>query len=341
VQRAWPWLAIAALCAVVLVPALDFQPLIAQGDHGRDLYAAAATLRGELPYRDYYWPYGPIMPLYYGLAFGLLGASAHSLLVAAAALEALTALLVYAMLARTQPRGLALLGAWWFLLFDRGFPHTWSHAGPRAAFVLLTLALLRYLDDASRRALWLACAATALLLLGKLNFGVVGWLGLSAAVVYGERHFDSARRSERLRAARRGLLAVAAVAVASYAWLLHGLPGYEVRQSLPFLPGDRLASEGVAAGLGQLIREGGQRIAGGGHALVAVVLTGAGLVLWVRELLRGAPPQARTRSAPSAARGEATARARRRRTRDIVVIAGFYLASLHELVLSGIDYRMA
>ena len=55
------------ISAVVLLwPWHDFQEFLAQGDHGRDLYAAQAVLLGEMPYRDFWWVYGPLMPYYYG-----------------------------------------------------------------------------------------------------------------------------------------------------------------------------------------------------------------------------------------------------------------------------------
>ena len=49
---------------VVLYPFIDYQPIMATGDHGRDLYAARVALEGRVPYRDYWWVYGPAMPYY-------------------------------------------------------------------------------------------------------------------------------------------------------------------------------------------------------------------------------------------------------------------------------------
>ena len=34
---------------VVLYPFIDYQPIMATGDHGRDLYAAQVSLKGHLP----------------------------------------------------------------------------------------------------------------------------------------------------------------------------------------------------------------------------------------------------------------------------------------------------
>ena len=37
--------------AAVFAPALNFQGVLAPGDHGRDLYAFKKTLEGQTPYR--------------------------------------------------------------------------------------------------------------------------------------------------------------------------------------------------------------------------------------------------------------------------------------------------
>ena len=54
---------------LIYFPAHNYQPLLAQGDHGRDLYAFDQTIHGAKPYRDYWWVYGPLMPYYYALFF--------------------------------------------------------------------------------------------------------------------------------------------------------------------------------------------------------------------------------------------------------------------------------
>ena len=54
-------------------PELNFQDLLSQGDHGRDLYAFDAVTHGKLPYKDFWWVYGPLMPYYYGLFFKIFG----------------------------------------------------------------------------------------------------------------------------------------------------------------------------------------------------------------------------------------------------------------------------
>ena len=58
---------------VILYPTINYQPWLASGDHGRDLYCFKATLDGAVPYRDYWWVYGPIMPYYYAVFLKFFG----------------------------------------------------------------------------------------------------------------------------------------------------------------------------------------------------------------------------------------------------------------------------
>ena len=52
---------------------MDIQPLMAQGDHGRDLYVFDRTVQGDQVYADYWWVYGPAMPHYYAFFVDKLG----------------------------------------------------------------------------------------------------------------------------------------------------------------------------------------------------------------------------------------------------------------------------
>src|ERR1700691_2727007 len=65
---------------IIAVPLSNSQSYLAQGDHGRDLYAAQAVYRGELPYKNFWWVYGPLMPYYYGLFFKIFGTHISSML---------------------------------------------------------------------------------------------------------------------------------------------------------------------------------------------------------------------------------------------------------------------
>src|ERR1035438_646575 len=80
---------------IITAPYANFQDYLSQGDHGRDLYAAEAVYRGELPYRDFWWVYGPLMPYYYGLFYKIFGVHITSVLLGRALLGIACSVLMY------------------------------------------------------------------------------------------------------------------------------------------------------------------------------------------------------------------------------------------------------
>src|ERR1039458_2511370 len=103
------------LSTIIFVwPELNFQDQLAQGDHGRDLYAFEAVYRHQLPYKDFWWVYGPIMPYYYGLFYKILGVHITSILAARALLLVGCALFFYLSCALLMSPALAFLGTVWF-----------------------------------------------------------------------------------------------------------------------------------------------------------------------------------------------------------------------------------
>src|SRR5271154_7486888 len=78
----------------ITAPYSNFQDYLSQGDHGRDLYAAQAVYRGELPYRNFWWVYGPLMPYYYGLFFKVFGVQISSVLLGKLLLRILGGILI-------------------------------------------------------------------------------------------------------------------------------------------------------------------------------------------------------------------------------------------------------
>src|ERR1035437_6145560 len=81
------FLVLTILSAIIFVwPELNFQDQLAQGDHGRDLYAFEAVLHNQSPYKDFWWVYGPLMPYYYGLFYKILGLHITSILIGRAML---------------------------------------------------------------------------------------------------------------------------------------------------------------------------------------------------------------------------------------------------------------
>src|SRR5208283_4844581 len=80
---------------LITAPYANFQDFLAQGDHGRDLYATQAVLRGEIPYKDFFWFYGPLMPYYYAAFFKIFGVQITSILLGKMVLNIACGILCY------------------------------------------------------------------------------------------------------------------------------------------------------------------------------------------------------------------------------------------------------
>ncbi|MDP8264251.1 MAG: hypothetical protein P9M12_02070 [Candidatus Aceula lacicola] len=120
----------------IFTPYINFQPVLAQGDHGRDLYTFKATLDGSAPYQDYWWVYGPLMPYFYALCFKILGVSVQSILIGKIFLIFASGILFYLTLCLFASPLMALAGTVWFWSFRPEFFYTYNHAGAIPFFIL-------------------------------------------------------------------------------------------------------------------------------------------------------------------------------------------------------------
>src|ERR1039457_2107636 len=131
--------------AIFVWPELNYQDKLSQGDHGRDLYAFDAVTHGKLPYKDFWWVYGPIMPYYYGLFFKIFGVHITSVLLGRALLVIICSVLMYFSAACLMSPGLAFLAATWFTQSRQEFFFTYNHIAGIAAELLICWCLLAYI----------------------------------------------------------------------------------------------------------------------------------------------------------------------------------------------------
>src|SRR3989338_6157650 len=92
---------------------IDFQPWISSGDHGRDFYCFQATAQGAVPYRDYWWVYGPLMPYYFAAFIKYLGSAMPVILTAKAGLDLFSALFLYLSIATLLYPAAGFIAAVW------------------------------------------------------------------------------------------------------------------------------------------------------------------------------------------------------------------------------------
>jgi len=220
-------------------PELNYQDLLSQGDHGRDLYAFDAVTHGKLPYKDFWWVYGPIMPYYYGLFFKIFGVHITSVLLGRAVLVVACAVFFYLSAACLMPPWLAFIGASWFTQSRQEFFFTYNHIGGIVMELVIAWCLLSYIRNAALRYLWIALLAAFVLALVKINFGLAGLLGLILSVWFIDycknNPFDAQKKKFYIAS-----IAVVPFLLVVINWLLlHDLTIYEIRQCMPYFGDDQ------------------------------------------------------------------------------------------------------
>ena len=136
-------LSVLVIGIIITAPFSNFQDYLAQGDHGRDLYAAQAVYRGELPYKDFWWVYGPLMPYYYGLFFKIFGVHISSMILGKLILRITGGILICLAMMEVASEIAAFLCACWFMLFQQDFFFTYNHIG--GIVMILGVVLLSFI----------------------------------------------------------------------------------------------------------------------------------------------------------------------------------------------------
>ncbi len=216
-----------------------FQPALGQGDHGRDLYVFAQILNGQVPYLDFWWVYGPLMPYYYALFFKIFGMAIPSILIGKILLTVLAGTLIFFSLSRVIPALFAYMAALWFWTFQPDFYFTYNHIGGVTCLMAFTFCLFLYVIRPRTKYLSFALFFIFLLSLIKINFGLAN---LFALIIF-YRLFDSFHRIPKT-AGKQYLTQAAGIIVplllfAIYYLLLYKLSFFEIRQCLPYMSGDQ------------------------------------------------------------------------------------------------------
>ncbi len=217
---------------------LDYQFLVSQGDHGRDLYCFKAASDGQLPYKDFWWVYGPIMPYYYGLFLKIFGVSIKSVLLGKLILNLSAGIFFFLSLSLFIPQLFAFTAALWFWTFQPDFFFTYNHAGGIAMLMAAVYALFLYLQNPRLKYLYGALLSIFLLCLIKINFGLAAFLIFIPSIFIIDKinKVPFSFSKNLFFATAMTLFPLALFLV--YFSLLRELPIYAVRQCLPYLSGD-------------------------------------------------------------------------------------------------------
>ena len=213
---------------LILYPYHDFQPWLSTGDHGRDLYSFKKTLDGKLPYRDYWWVYGPLMPYYYSLCYFFFGINIKSVLLGAAFLNLLAGIIFYFTISFFVAPSFAFIATLWFWTFQQNFFFTYNHIGGIVAYLGTIYCLFSYIKKPLRYYIYLGLVSIFIFALIKLNLGLAtlfAFVGSLCIIDFVNRDFSSGKIRFYALSFSLFLFIVAAI----YWRFLNGLPFYYIR----------------------------------------------------------------------------------------------------------------
>jgi hypothetical protein len=230
-------LLVAVAGIIITAPYVNYQDYLSQGDHGRDLYAAQAVYRGELPYKDFWWVYGPLMPYYYGLFFKIFGTKISSMILGKLLLRIIGGILICLAMMEVSSEITAFLCACWFMLFQQDFFFTYNHLGGIVMILGVAYCLLSYIKKSSSKAAWGALAFIFTLCLIKINFGLAALVECLITVWVCDLLNKKNKRPPYFYIV--ALVGIPLVTFIIYWSLLRGLSIMEMRQCLPYMEGDQ------------------------------------------------------------------------------------------------------
>jgi hypothetical protein len=309
---------------IITAPYANYQDYLSQGDHGRDLYAAQAVYRGELPYKDFWWVYGPLMPYYYGLFFKIFGTQISSMILGKLVLRVLGGLLICLGLMEVSSALAGFLGACWFMLFQQDFFFTYNHIGGIVMILGVVFCLLSYIKKSSSKAAWGALGFIFTLCLIKINFGLAALtvcvITVGVCDLVRRIPFDTAKKSFYAAA----FIGLPLLTFIIYWSLLKGLSVMEIRQCLPYMEGDQPYTMSPFIAIGNFGRMTLQTIASNWTNLTFAVIINASAVYCIYLLVKNKLPAARKIIF----------------VLSLGMLCLFYTANTHEYLKSGVWYRV-
>ncbi|MCK5083109.1 MAG: hypothetical protein KAR31_09415, partial [Candidatus Omnitrophica bacterium] len=238
VKKRFIWVLLILSGFLLLHQRLVYQPFLASGDHGRDLYAFEATMRGQLPYKDYWWVYGPLTPYYYSIFFKLFGVAISSVLLGKFLLNLAAGIFFFATLSFFIPSMFAYVATLWFWIFKPEFFFTYNHIAGITCLMAIVYYMLDHFRNKNLISLYAALLATFALSLIKINFGIIALI-LLILFTYLPNRFNKKPISKGEKRFYWIALAGMPLAVFLVYWsLLNTLPIYAIRQCLPYLASD-------------------------------------------------------------------------------------------------------
>ena len=217
----------------------NYQEQMSQGDHGRDLYAFAQVLHGQMPYKDFWWVYGPLMPYYYGVFNLLFGVHISSILLAKVVLNIICGIFFYLTCTTFTRPALAFFITTWFMQAKQDFFFTYNHLGGAALSLVIIYYVFAYIEKSSPRFLWIALISAFLFILVKINFGLAAIAVTLLSVWLIDRTYGRPFTPAKKKWYIAGIAILPLAALLIYGVLLSGLSFHEIRQCMPYFGDDQ------------------------------------------------------------------------------------------------------
>jgi hypothetical protein len=316
-------LSVLAAGILITAPFANFQAFLATGDHGRDLYAAQAVYRGELPYKNFWWVYGPLMPYYYGLFLKIFGVHISSMILGELCLRVLGGILICLGMMEICSGTAAFLCACWFMLFQQDFFFTYDHIGGIVMLLGVVFCLLSYIQRNSSKAAWAALGLVFTLCLTKINFGIVAL----AMCVITVGVCDFVRRIP-MNTSKKFFYTVAFIGLPLlvfiiYWYLVKGLSIMEIRQCFPYMEGDQPYTAGPSIAISAFLRMTYKTITSNWTNLTFALIINTSALRCLYLLVRNKLPNPRKTVL----------------ILSLGMLGLFYVANIHEYLISGVWYR--
>ncbi len=223
---------------MIHLPFWNYHHFISTGDTGRDLYVFSRTALGDVPYRDYWWCYGPLMPYIYGTIMRIFGFSLNVILITQHFFYILSGLFFFAALSFIIPPSLAAVGCLWFWASFPGFFYTYNHSAGILLLIMIMYFFFNYINSKTLRHPWITLPLCFILAMIKINSGLAALCGIILAfVLINMTAPNHSWREDKKFFWVAGLVVVGIIG--TYGLFLIGMPIYEIRQCIPFITSDQ------------------------------------------------------------------------------------------------------
>ena len=177
------------------LPTVFVQDGLTPGDAGGNLYTIEAVMRGQVPYKDFWWNYGPLPLYYHALFFKIFGAHIQSAIWARLLLKSVFLGIFFLAARRIMPAFAAILTTIFFCVFMPEFKHNYSHYAGVCMEIGILWAVLSYYQTAREKYIFWAWLFVFLLGVTKINFGLLflagTFLSLILCDLFHHRRFSS------------------------------------------------------------------------------------------------------------------------------------------------------